>query len=696
MRRDPSSAYARYPLTMRPIALGPVEVRNRFYLSPHGVGYSVGYEPSDVFAAYYEARARGGCGLLFHSMSVLAKRSRGALITPSLGRTIPSFRAVADAVHAHGSAIIGQIHYSRVGNGWSYEPGSSEAPLFGPSAKQAADDYQVTHAMSHATIAKLVEAHGISARHLADAGYDGVAIHAAHGMLCEAFLSPYFNQRIDEYGGSLENRMRFPVECLRAIRDAIGPDRAVGVRINADELVAHAGGLTQADTRAIVARLVELQLVDFIDLDIAVEPDQMHLGMPNYLLPKQLYRPYVAAVRGAAGEIPVLSVLGRVTAIAEVEDALASGVADMVGAARGLIAEPNLLVNALAGREAESRTCLACNLCLEDSRRGTWGCAINPETARERWRAYAPAARPGRVVIVGGGPAGMEAARVAAKLGHRVMMFERRDRIGGQLNLWAALPGREIFATTPAWFERQLADLGVEVRTGTEATAELVAAERPDAIVIATGSTYVRTGETGFVKAPIPGWDQDFVFTPEQVIDGEPLQGRVLILDEERITTGPGLAELLVEHGVEVVLASRWQDPFGKLPDQVATSAIPRLKQRGVRLLVRTFIRLIGDHRVVLYDVDTDEETELEVDAVVLATGRRAETGLSTALAGTAAQVFAVGDALAPRGLTVAIHEGHRFARVIGQPDAPRDFTELYFQPPDPSLSQRPASVLLG
>jgi NAD(P)-dependent dehydrogenase (short-subunit alcohol dehydrogenase family) len=386
-----------------------------------------------------------------------------------------------------------------------------------------------------------------------------------------------------------------------------------------------------------------------------------------------------------------------VTSIAEVEEALASGVVDLVGATRGLIAEPDLLAQALAGRESDSRTCLACNLCMTDGARGTWGCAINPETGREqRWRAYPPAPRPSRVVIAGGGPAGLEAARVAAKRGHHVVLFERRDRIGGQLNLWAALPGREIFGTTPEWYDRQLRGLDVDIRLNTEATADLIMAERPDAILVGTGSRYIRTGETGYFKRPVPGWDQDFVLTPEQVIDGGlRFTGPVIVFDEERITTGPGLAELLAAGGAEVTLVSRWQEPFANLGSQLITSTMPRIKKLGVRIMTRTHLREIGDHTVVVYDIDTGAATELEVAAVVMATGRRADLSLGRELAGRAEQVFSIGDALSPRGLTAAIQDGHRFARAVGEPDGPRSFTDLYFAAPDFSTYQRPASVLL-
>src|SRR5262245_39602125 len=211
-------------------------------------------------------------------------------------------------------------------------------------------------------------------------------------MLCEAFLSPYFNRRTDQYGGSLENRMRFLVECLRAAREGAGPDLAVGVRMNADELVHDVGGLDQSNIRDVISRLVEIGLLDYVDLDIAIEPDQMHLGMPNYLLPKQIYRQYVEGVRSAAGNVPVLSVLGRITSIAEAEEALAAGVADMIGCTRGLMTEPDLFNQAMEGKAEDSRVCLSCNLCM-DAFSGFYGCAINPETAHERrWSTYEPAA----------------------------------------------------------------------------------------------------------------------------------------------------------------------------------------------------------------------------------------------------------------------------------------------------------------
>jgi len=688
---------ARYPHVFEPVSLGPVEIKNRFYFSPHGNPYSAGGGPSDAFAYYYAERAAGGCGLLIQALATMPRRD-GLGITPYLDEALPSFKATADLVHDDGAKIFGQIHYSRVGNGWRYEPGSTLAPLFGPSNVQIYDDFMVTAEMTLQMIETIVEAHRRSARNLAKAGYDGIEVHCSHAMLLEAFLSPYFNRRTDEYGGSLENRMRLLVECLEAARDGAGPNLAVGMRFNVDEMIP--GGLTIADSREILARLAESRLLDFVDLDIALEPNQFEYGMPSYLFPKQVYRPYVEAVRDAVGDVPVLSVLGRVTSVAEAEEALAAGVADLVGATRALMAEPYLVRHALEGHEEDSRTCLHCNIC-RGRNRGMHGCAINPATGRERrWGAqsFTPAPARRRVVVAGGGPGGLEAARVAALRGHDLTLLERTSTLGGQMRLWASLPGREVFDTTPDWYERQLAKLGVDVRLGFEATAESILALSPEAIVVATGSHYVRTGESGYLALPIPGWDRDFVHTPEEVIEnGVRVSGRVLIVDEEGLNTQAGIAELLASGGAEVWLVTRAIEPIANLltTEEYAT-VLPTLKRLGVRLETMTHVTEIGDHRVTLSDVFTHEVREVEnVEAVVMATCRMPNGRLWHELEGKAPQVFAVGDALAPRSLPEAIHEGQRFARMIGEADAPTRFIEAYTAPIDYSVFARPASTLL-
>jgi pyruvate/2-oxoglutarate dehydrogenase complex dihydrolipoamide dehydrogenase (E3) component len=281
--------------------------------------------------------------------------------------------------------------------------------------------------------------------------------------------------------------------------------------------------------------------------------------------------------------------------------------------------------------------------------------------------------------------------------GHRVLVLERNAHLGGQLRLWAQLPGREIFSTTTEWYERQLEKLGVEVRLGVEANAENILAEVPDAVIVATGSRYLRTGESGFMEYSIPGWEQDWVVTPEQIIvDGLRPKGKVLVLDEEGINTGAGIAEILAANGADVTMITRWMQPLPGMQSTLEYSIeIPRLKRLGVKFETMTWIKALGEHTATTFDVFTSEESTIDdVAAVVMVTTRRADLSLAKLLEGRVDQLFSAGDALAPRGLTEAIHEGHRFARVIGEVNAPKDFTDLYFSPVNLDMFQKPASVL--
>jgi hypothetical protein len=360
-----------------------------------------------------------------------------------------------------------------------------------------------------------------------------------------------------------------------------------------------------------------------------------------------------------------------------------------------------MVKNALEGHEERSRTCLACNACMGQPP-VFFGCVINPATAREsRWSARTLAAAPNRrrVVVAGGGPAGLEAARVAALRGHQVVLLEERDRLGGQLHDWALLPGRAVMSTPVAWYSDRLRELGVEMRRGVRATAESVLAERPDAVIVATGSRYDPRGSSGFMAGAIPGADQSFVLTPEQVLEGgvRPV-GKVLVLDDEGLNTGAGIAELLAAGGAEVELVTRWLHVVPNLFKTLEWAfIIPRLHSRQVVASTQTYVKEIGDHRVTLFNVFTnDEEVRTGVDAVVLVTRRVQSGSLEAELEGRVAQLFPVGDALAARGLAEATFEGHKFAREIGADGAPATFTEALWAPIPPDSYLRPASALRG
>jgi len=681
----------KYPHVFQPLKIGPVEVPNRFYFSPHGnPGWvlAVNGSPSEDYAAYYAERAAGGVGLLIHSM-IAIPRGHFQRQSPHSEDTIPSFKAVADGVHRNGAKIFAQLHYSQAPR---WDPSGPPAPHFGSVGSPVVE------------IEALVAAMRQCADHLRQAGYDGIEVHCNHGSIEEQFLSPYWNKRTDAYGGSLEGRMRFLVELLEAARAGAGPKLAVGVRYNVDELIE--GGLTQEDTREILPKLVERKLVDFVDYDLSLEPQQHPLALPTYFTEPLYYKKYVAAVRASAASIPALSVLTRVTSVADAERVIAEGVVDMVGAARGLIAEPELVKNAREGHEDRSRICIAANMCRNANFvNGGWGCAINPGTGREqRWgvATWKPAAHRSKVVVVGGGPAGLEAARTAALRGHDVVLLESKDRLGGQLLAWGTLPDRGTVRTTPIWYQRRLTELGVTVRTGIEATASSILAERPDAVILATGARYVtRLGppeEPGDLAVTIPGSDRDFVHSPEQILEeGTRPSGTVVVFDAEGLNTGSGIAELLAQQaGNRVHLVTNRPRPADRIAETIEIRhVLPRLRALNVELEVNTFLKEIGDHQVTLYDNLRDREKVVSgVDHVVLVTMRSPRNALARELEGRVAQLFPIGDALEPRTLMTATYEGQYFARLIGEDGAPRDFTEAFWKlPPEDKVLRRAAAI---
>ncbi len=678
--------HPRYPKVFSPIRLGPVELGNRFYASPHLVPYSVGGSPTPAYVEYVRARVEGGCGLVVASMAGY-HRTAAPVACPQPEDNIPGFAALADAVHDAGGKIFGQPWYHWGQPGW-WQPMSPRVPALSPSVSQY--DFSgfraSTRAMSTADIDRVIRSFAESTVNLRRAGFDGVMMHASHGTVMEQFLSPYFNRREDAYGGSFDGRLRFVMETLEVVREAAGGDMAVGIRLNCDELLQ--GGYGTEEARAYLAHIAASGLIDYVDLDVAVEPDQLWMGMPPVLLEKHPYKPYVEAVRDAAGDVPVLSVLGRLTTIGEAEAALESGLCDMVGAARALIAEPDLVRNAHEGREERSRTCIACNWCIGGMHEGTQSCPVNPAAWRETAlhpNRYPPAPETCKVIVVGAGPGGLEAARVAALRGHQVQLWEARETLGGALALWASLPGREFFAKSIEWWESELQRLQVDLRIGVQATAPDILAESPDAVVLATGALHNRQGQSNFRDNPIPGCEQPFVCLPEDILLGvvEPT-GRVVVLDAEGTNAGVGVAEVLGKRGCQVTLLTPAFAPVSSRV-QVAEETrfiMQRLHEAGVEIRPRTYIESIGPHRLDLFDAYTGEASLIDaVDSVVLATGRSPVSDLESELDGQVPQLFPVGDAAAARHWSAASYEGHIFARLIGEPGAPGSLSEAYFMP---------------
>jgi NADPH-dependent 2,4-dienoyl-CoA reductase/sulfur reductase-like enzyme len=384
--------------------------------------------------------------------------------------------------------------------------------------------------------------------------------------------------------------------------------------------------------------------------------------------------------------------------MAHAEQVIASGLCDMVGSARQLIAEPQFVKHAREGTEHLGRTCIACQFCLSGMADGAFGCAINPASYRERiWGtdSWSQAAKSCKVVVVGGGPGGLEAARVAARRGHSVTLFEARDALGGGLALWQKIPGRDFYHHAIDWWQAELERLGVEVRTGIRASAEDVLALSPDAVIVATGALFDREGRAYHFDRPIPGADQPHVLTPEDILlSGKQPSGKVLLVDAEGTHASAGIAEMLGRAGCEVTMISANYAPFSNrlLAGFESEPVVQRMAEAGVTFHGATWVRRIGAKDATIYDMGSGKERQVVADAVVLATGRQPQGGLAAELEGKVGQVFTVGDAMAIRFWAASTFEAQKFARLIGEEGAPGTTGEAWFAADDPAIYPTPAA----
>jgi len=656
-----------YPAVYDPIQIGPVEIKNRIYQTPHG-SFAVLSPPkyqlaSHVYAKdpvdgsplphpevgdYYEERARGGVGLIIMGHIEVQKGDSGRyhLTTDS---AVEAFRPIVDRVHQHGTKIFSELH---CGFGSpSGLPGAGHIATAGFPEQLSTD-----------RIHRIVELAGLSAKNAREAGFDGVELHAAHLHSTGLFLSGFTNRRTDEYGGSLENRMRFPVECLQAIRAAVGTSVAVGIRMTAEENLPD--GIDSAEACEIVRRFEALGLVDFFDLDIGHSQHMWHVWAPHYL-PESYQVPYIAKVRAVIRDAVVLGCPGRMRDPAEAQRIIESGAMDMVGGTRGFFADPEWARKGLEMRSDEIRPCVGLSGCVFEGQ-----CVMNPTNYLEALYGVTklkPTEQVKNVVIVGGGPAGMEAARVSALRGHSVTLLEREPTLGGALNLQAKIPTHEVILDAVKWWSGRLDALGVKVELSTDATVNDVLRLDPEVVVIATGSTYDRTGVNGLTGREIPGWDRPFVYTPDTLLPSIPrVTGNVVVLDEDGTVTASDIAWVFAQRGAaSVELVTRFpataQQYIGKAGNHRDLVEM-LLHAHNARTSVETFIREIGDRSVTLFDIYTNQERVVDdVDAVVLCTLRHSRQDLADELLGKVSRVELLGDASTPGRMPKATRDGFFF-----------------------------------
>ncbi|MGH3495639.1 MAG: FAD-dependent oxidoreductase, partial [Sciscionella sp.] len=427
-----------YRYLFSPLRVGPMVVRNRIVFSAHLTNYAEDGLPSAQHAQYYAARAAGGAGLIIteeHSTHP-TDWPYEKLIHGFHREVIPGYRRITDAVHAHGVPILAQLNH----NGGQASSMYSRLPVWAPSAIPDPLFREVPKAIDRHEIAEVVAGYGAVAEHCAEGGFDGVELQCSHSSIVRGFLSPATNVRTDSYGGSLADRARILLEIIDVVRAAIGGDRALGVRLCGDELI---DGGTTIDEAVEVARMVEATgKVDYINTSIGVATATLYMIEASMSIPPG-YGLFISnAIRRVVG-IPVIGV-GRIKDPTQAERALAAGHCDLVGVVRGQIADADFVAKARSGHASEIRTCLSCNQeCVGRMGLNRWlGCIENPRTGKESVALPPPRARGKRVLVAGGGPAGLQAAATAAQRGHHVTLFERSAATGGQVAIAASVPNR--------------------------------------------------------------------------------------------------------------------------------------------------------------------------------------------------------------------------------------------------------------
>jgi len=646
---------------MVPLAVGNLTFRNRILVPAHTTNFGENHLPSERHLAYHRERARGGVGaIIFESIRVHANSlGRPQAVCGFDPACIEPFRRITEAVKAEGARILGQIiHLGR-----QVEGDFERTVSWGPSPIAWATSALPPRPMDRADMDAVIEGHVLTARHLMAAGFEGIELQMAHGHLLQQFLSPLSNNRDDAYGGSAENRMRFPLEVLQAVRAEVGRDFCLGIRLSGDEYVE--GGITIDQAERTAVSLAAAEKIDFFNVSHSAYHASYSLAsqMADMAIDPEPFRSLPAririALRSRGHDIPVFAVC-RFNTLAEADAIIAAGGADAVGMARAHLAEPAIVNKTVEGRMNEIGTCIACNQgcagmleknlpirCLVNPRAGLEG--VWPELATTGTR------QPKRLLVVGGGPAGLEAARTAAERGHIVTLWEKQENLGGQFRDAVKMPKRAEFRTLMA---EQIADLsrfGVSVVTGKHADAGSIASFAADAVFLATGSMPVRAECAGGGKA----------FTIVEALDDPAALGTYVALFDR---TGEWAALTLAEHLADLGKKVTFFSPAGGIAWRTTIYStlanLKRLREKKVRIATLRKVEAFDGKTLTVEDLSTGEsELHMGFTGLVAAEHNFADQSLFQQLRALAVPVRQIGDNLAPRTALEAVYHGHLAAR---------------------------------
>ncbi|HEM60905.1 MAG TPA: FAD-dependent oxidoreductase [Chloroflexi bacterium] len=628
--------------------IGGMKVKNRTVMAP--MANRLNDESGAVtqrFIDFYVERAKGGVGLIIVENTCVdwpLGKAGDFPVRLDSDSFIHGFNDLAEAVHPYGAKLATQLQHA------GRQTNESATEGLQPVTSSVLTSYRGSMAreLTIPEIKAIVEKFADAARRTKQAGFDAVEIHGAHGYLPTQFMSPYMNTRNDMYGGSFENRMRFPLEIVARVREQVGPDFPIIYRFSAFEHVA--GGVDLEEGKRI-ARALQDAGVDAIDVSAGVQACRYWI-FPTMAMPRGCNVETAAGVREVV-DIPVI-VVGRINDPILAEQILEDGKADFIALGRPLVADPYFVEKTSQGRVGDIRPCIACNECiLRLMRHWRIGCSVNPDAGYERENELKPAQKPKNVLIAGGGPAGMEAARVAALRGHKVTLCEKGSELGGQLLLASVPSFKKEIAGYVQYLSGQLEKLNVTVELGKEVTAELVKQRRPDAVVVATGAVPL--------MPEIPGADGKTVVTAEAVLAGGAKVGKtVVVAGGGRL--GVEMAYHLSQQGVRVTLVEMTGEVGADLELSEKMYFLERLKEAGVEMLTHHKIQALTEEGAQTVDRNWQERL-IPADTVVLALGACSEQGLLKALEGLGVETYAVGDCVEPRNIYAAVHEAARVAR---------------------------------
>jgi len=657
-----------FPHVFSPIDLRGHRLTSRITFGAHTANMSEGGLPGDRHIAYYQERARGGAGMIVvepvpvHRTAVLTRGN----FRPEDDAAVPAFRRLVDEVRsvAPDVVLIQQLYHV----GQHGDADNSFAPNWSASGLPSYHDADGGHAMTSAEIDEVIEAFVDAAACAQAAGFDGVELFAAYHALIDQFWTPWSNRRSDAWGGSFEHRMRFSSTLLARIRERCGEAFIIGLAVSVDESTE--ATLSVQELQQVVAWHDERRLMDYVTCGTGSYVDFYPI-IPTSLYPQRLGAPYAAALKSVVRNA-LVQAESHIRTPAAAEAVLAEGAADLVSIVRGQIADPYLVAKAREDRADQVRPCISCNqLCWGRRSRDYWiSCLVNPTAGREYvWggEPFEPAAAPRSVLVVGGGPAGLETARVAASRGHTVTLVERSAHLGGQFRLAGLQPSRSQITDLLAWFERELSRLGVEVRLGIAVDAAGVAAIGADVVVVATGA---RPARAGFQRAlptvdRLPGVDADSVVAIHDVLDGTAQVGRrALVVDDLGDWRGIGTALALAEAGHDVTIVTSAGIIAGGLAHSAADGPLRRrYAEAGGKTRTGTVIESWSDGRARLRSLLGGTTDDVEADTLVLAETAISETTLADELRDAGIDVELIGDAVAPRRASLAFYEARELGR---------------------------------